>query len=227
MNDLKCVVFDFDGTIADTLDLALKIYNRIAPEYKFKSIGQQELELLRAEKPQKLLKAYGITDLRLFMLLLRMRKELGKHIPEIRPVEGIRDSLYEIKNDGYKLGILTSNSVINVSKFLENNSLSGIVDFIYSGKSLFGKDRVIRRMLENEKLSPGGVVYVGDETRDVEASKKSGIPVIAVSWGLHTREILNSLHPDRIADRPEELIAFVRLILNGYSVINPAQTSQK
>lgn len=212
MNNLKCVVFDFDGTIADTLDLALKIYNRIAPEYNLKSIGQGELDLLRAEKPQKLLKAFGVTNLKLFLLLLRMRKELGKHIPMIRPVEGIRDSLYEIKNAGYKLGILTSNSMINVSRFLENNDLSGIFDFIYSSKSLFGKDRTIRRMLEIEKLLPGSVVYVGDETRDVEASKKSGIPVIAVSWGLHTREILASVHPDQIIDRPDEIFKCVQII---------------
>jgi phosphoglycolate phosphatase-like HAD superfamily hydrolase len=212
MNNLKCVVFDFDGTIADTLDLSLKIYNRIAPEYNLKSIGQGELDLLRAEKPQKLLKAYGVTNLKLFLLLLRMRKELGKHIPGIRPVEGIRDSLYEIKNAGYKLGILTSNSMINVSRFLENNDLSGIFDFIYSSKSLLGKDRTIRRMLEIEKLLPGSVVYVGDETRDVEASKKSGIPVIAVSWGLHTREILASVHPDHIIDRPDEIFKCVQII---------------
>ncbi len=217
MNNLKCVVFDFDGTIADTLDLALKIYNRIAPEYNCKSIGQGERELLRSEKPQKLLKAYGVTDLRLLRLLLRMRKELGKHIPEIRLVEGIRDSIYEIKNAGYKLGILTSNSKINVSKFLENNALSGIVDFIYSGKSLFGKDRSIRRMLEIEKLLPERIVYIGDETRDVEASKKSGIAVIAVSWGLHTREILTSLHPDQIADSPDELFKCVQIIFKKNS----------
>jgi phosphoglycolate phosphatase-like HAD superfamily hydrolase len=57
MKDVKYIVFDFDRTIADTIDLALKIYNRFAPEYNCKSIEQGDIELLRAEKPRKFLKA--------------------------------------------------------------------------------------------------------------------------------------------------------------------------
>ena len=103
------------------------------------------------------------------------------------------------------MGILTSNSVRNASKFADINNLSGLFDFIYSGRSLFGKEKVIRRMLIHENLSVDRVIYVGDETRDIEASKKAGIPVVAVSWGLHRREVLASLSPDQIADGPEEL----------------------
>lgn len=181
MKDVKYVVFDFDGTIADTIDLALKIYNRIAHEYNCKPINIGDRELLRTQNPQKLLKVYGVTNLRLVLLLLRIRKELSKHISGIGLVKDIRDPVYEIKHAGFKLGILTSNSIDNVSKFLESNALSGVFNFIYSGKGLFGKHRVIKRMLDTEKISGESVIYVGDETRDVETCKKAGIPVIAVS----------------------------------------------
>lgn len=212
MKETKYVVFDFDGTLADTFDLALKIYNRIAPEYNCTLIGHEDRELLRTERPQKLFKEYGFTDLKVFLLLLRMRKELSKHIPDIGLVKGIKDSLLNIKKAGYNLGILTSNSKNNVSKFLEYNDMSGLIDFIYSGKGLFGKDRVIRRMLDSEKILRENVIYVGDETRDIEASKKAGIPVIAVTWGLNNREVLSSMGPDCLADDPQELYSCVMAI---------------
>lgn len=215
MNDSDYIIFDFDGTIADTFELALEIYNTIAPEYNSRPAGPEDYELLRLKKPQELLKIYGVSRLKLLSLLLRVRKELSGRIPEIKMVDGMEASLREIGNSGYKMGILTSNSVSNVSKFLDINHLSVLFDFIYSGRSLFGKEKVIRRLLIHENLSAERVIYVGDETRDIEASKNAGIPVVAVSWGLNRREVLASLLPDQIADDPKELLGCLQRIFNG------------
>lgn len=216
MDNAKTIIFDFDGTIANTLELAVKIYNNIAPEYNCKLVKQEDKEMLRAKKPQEFIKTYGAATFKLPFVLLRMRKELSKHISEIEPVKNIGAALYEIKNAGFKLGILTSNSKDNVSKFLENNSLLGIFDFIYSGKNVFGKDRIISRLLNHENISIESAIYVGDETRDVEAAKKAGIPVIAVSWGFNSKEILAALRPNQIVDDPKELLGRLQQILNGH-----------
>jgi HAD superfamily hydrolase (TIGR01549 family) len=213
MSNIKYIIFDFDGTIADTIDLALNIYNRIAPEYNCNPIKEEDRGILRARKPQDLLKEYGVTNLKLILILLRIRKEIINLIPEIKLVNGIKDSLKEIINSGLRVGILTSNSRHNVNIFLEKNNLSDIIDFIYSGKNLFGKDRVIRRLLDHENISREDVIYIGDETRDIEASRQVGIPVIAVSWGLNNREILDTLQPDQIADTPKDLFRCVQQII--------------
>lgn len=205
MNDSRYIIFDFDGTIADTFDLALEIYNTIAPEYNCRPAGPEDLDLFRTKKPQELLKIYGVSRLKLLSLMLRIRRELSHHIPEINLIRGMDASLREIRSGGYRMGILTSNSVINVGKFLDINNLSGLFDFIYSGKSLFGKDKVIKRLLMHENLTADKVIYVGDEARDIEASKSAGIPVVSVSWGMNRRELLVSLSPDQIADDPKEL----------------------
>ncbi|MBE0678527.1 MAG: HAD-IA family hydrolase [Bacteroidales bacterium] len=215
MNDSRYIIFDFDGTIADTFDLALEIYNRIAPEYNCRPAGPDDLDLFRITKPQELLKIYGVSRLKLLSLMLRIRKELSSHIPEINLIKGMEASLKEISGMGYRMGILTSNSVYNVSNFLDINNLSDLFDFIYSGRSLFGKEKVIRRLLMHEQLSADRVIYVGDETRDIEASKNAGIPVVAVSWGLNRREVLSSLSPDQIADDPKELPACLHHIIKS------------
>lgn len=208
------IVFDFDGTIADSLELGLSVYNRIAPEYNCMPVGLEERELFRTKKPQELLEIYGISKLKLLALTLRIRKELNRHLPEMRLFENMESALLEIREAGYGMGILTSNSVENVRKFLEINGLTGLFDFIYSGKSFLGKEKVIRKMINREQLPAGRIVYVGDETRDIEACRAAGIPVIAVSWGLNRRELLASLSPDQIADRPEELPVCVRHVFN-------------
>ncbi len=215
MNEPDYIIFDFDGTIADTFDLALEIYNTVAHEYNSRPAGPEDHELLREKKPQELLKIYGVSRLKLLSLLLRVRKELAGRIHEVKLINGMEASLREIRNTGYRMGILTSNSVSNVNKFLDINNLSDLFDFVYSGRSLFGKEKVIRRLFIHENLSADRVVYVGDETRDIEASKNAGIPVVAVSWGLHRRDVLASLSPDQIADDPKELPDCFLRIFNG------------
>ncbi len=219
MKEKQYVVFDFDGTVADTLDLSLNIYNRIAHEYDTRQVSQEDKDALRTIKPQELLKNYGISHLKLVSILLRIRKELTRQISETELAKGMDNSLKEIKNGGFSLGILTSNSRMNVLRFLEHHSLTGIMDFIYSGNSIFGKDKVIGRMLHREKIEQNQIVYVGDETRDIEACKKSGIPIIAVTWGLNSKEVLASLHPDYLADDPGEILPFVQQIFRDHPAV--------
>lgn len=214
VSNIKYIIFDFDGTIADTIDMTLNIYNRIAPEYNCKPVNDEDLKRIRSGKPQEFLKEYRVTAFKLVLILLRIRKELSKQIPEFKLVKDIKDSLWKLKNKGLRLGILTSNSKNNVKAFLENNNLSDIIDFVYNGKSLFGKDRVIMQLLDHENISSEDVVYIGDETRDIEASKKVGIPIVAVSWGLNSREILASLEPNQIVDSPKELFRCVEQIID-------------
>jgi phosphoglycolate phosphatase len=213
MRETDYTILDFDGTIADTLEMALGIYNRISSEYGLMPIDHADRELFRTRMPQELMKTFGISKLKMLTLTLRIRKEMTRHLPEMLPFAGIDAALKEIRNTGCRLGILTSNSVENVRKFLSVNNMASLFDFVYSGRSFLGKEKVIRKVLIHEQIPAGRVVYVGDETRDIEASRAAGIPVIAVSWGLNRRELLASLLPDHIADRPEELPDRVRQIL--------------
>ena len=100
MRDTDYLVLDFDGTIADTLQMALAVYNRIAPEYNFLPAGDEDIELFRTKKPQELLRTYGISKLKLLTLTLRIRKEMSHHIPEMKLFDGMGAALSEIRDAG-------------------------------------------------------------------------------------------------------------------------------
>jgi phosphoglycolate phosphatase len=215
MDYQKYVIFDFDGTIVNTLELAVKIYNNIAPRYGCKLVEKEDRDLLRAKRPQEFLKKYGISSVKLPFLLLKMRNEISKHVSDIELVKGMKPVLYEIKNAGFHLGILTSNSKSNVGKFLENNNIGNVFNFTSSSRHIFGKDKSLLRLLETNNIHRETAVYIGDETRDIEAAKKAGISIVSVSWGFNSREILSVLQPDQIADSPDELQACLQRIFDG------------
>lgn len=213
MNSAKYIIFDFDGTIADTIDLAFNIYNGISHEYGCRQVSEEDREMLSKSRSRDLLKEYGISDLKLVRILLRMRKEMSNPAHVLKPVLNITDSLKDIKRQGFNMGILTSNSVTTVRAFLASNGLTDLIDFVYSGKSLFGKDKVLERLFEKEKIPRENVIYVGDETRDIEASKKAGVPVIAVTWGLNHKNVLSALDPDQVADTPGDISGCMQQII--------------
>ncbi len=131
MEDIKYIIFDFDGTIADTIDLAMHIFNKVAKEFNCEPIKEKDRDLIRSKRPQELLKSFGVTRLQLTSIILRLRKEMSYAIPNMKIVAGINNALREINNSEFRLGILTSNSRDNVKAFLENNDLIDIFEFIY------------------------------------------------------------------------------------------------
>ncbi len=205
---LKVIIFDFDGTLADTIDVLLSITNRLSAEFGFKSATKEELAQLSNLTSWQILRYSGISIFKLPQLIRKLKAELRNEIPNIQFFAGIKEVLLELKSQGFILGIITSNSRENVLVSMKNNGLEGIFDFIDSATP-FGKHKVIYRWLRQEKLSPEQVVYVGDEVRDIEAAKRTGIKVIAVTWGFNSQSALAAHYPDFLIECPQQLIEII------------------
>jgi phosphoglycolate phosphatase len=201
----KVIIFDFDGTLADTIDILLSITNRLSAEFGFKSATKEELAQLSNLTSWQILQYSGISLFKFPLLIRKLKAELRSEIPKIKLFSQIKEVLWELKNQGFQLGIITSNSQENVLEALEINGLQNTFTFIYSG-STFGKHKVINRWLRKENINPEEVVYVGDEIRDIDAARKTGIKVIAVSWGFNSQEALAAHNPDFLIERPQELL---------------------
>ncbi|WGV27537.1 HAD-IA family hydrolase [Halotia branconii] len=206
----KVIIFDFDGTIADTVDALVSIANRLAIEFGYVQITPQELALLRNLTSREIIKYSGISLFKIPFLLKKVKGELKNKIQEFKPIPGIQEALIDLQNHGYKLGIITSNSKENVTAFLKNNELENLFDFIYSGVTIFGKTTIINNVLRQKQLKPQAVIYVGDETRDIEASRKANVKVIAVTWGFNSHKVLAQQNPDFLIHQPNELLEVIK-----------------
>ncbi|MBD2253798.1 HAD-IA family hydrolase [Nostoc parmelioides] len=206
----KVIIFDFDGTIADTVDALVSIANRLAVEFGYLQITPEQLTLLRNFSSREIIKYSGVSLIKIPFLVKKVKSELKNKIHELKPIPGIKEALLELKENDYKLGIITSNSRENVTNFLSINELDSLFDFIYSGVTIFGKTTIINNVLRQKQFKPQTVIYVGDETRDIEASKKANIKVIAVTWGFNSPEILAKQNPDFLIHQPRELLEVIK-----------------
>lgn len=198
------LIFDFDGTIADTLSAIIRMVNEHADELKIKPLAEKDVEELRGMSNLDILKKFRIPLVKVPRLVLKSQKELYQKIDQVLLFPGIRDLILGLKRFGLRLGILTSNSQENVHKFLQAKNLD-LFDFIHTESSLFGKNRALIHLMKEHDLRKDEVVYVGDETRDIEACQKADIAVIAVSWGFHRKEVLRKKNPTYLVDSPKEI----------------------
>lgn len=203
---LKAIIFDFDGTVADTFDTIVGISNRLALEFGYKQAAPEEIEQIKNLSSREIIRQSGVSIFKLPFILKRLKNELNNQIHSLNPINGMREALEEMKMEGYRLGIITSNDRDNVMLFLQKNDLQELFEFIYSGATIFGKSRVINRFLQQAHLAPEEVIYVGDETRDIEAAKRSQIKMIAVSWGFNSKTVLAEHKPDFLIHHPNELM---------------------
>lgn len=204
---MKIAIFDFDGTVADTMELGIKLFNEVAEKYNLPKLKNKDVKKLRGMGAGEVIKLYSLSPVKLAKLAIELQSKMKKQIANIKSVDGMLELFGKLRNKNIKIGIVTSNTAENVKLFLQQNKME--VDFVHGEKSLFGKGKVLKKLIKRLSLLRDEVVYVGDEVRDIEAARKAGIKIIAVTWGFNSRERLERAKPDFVIDRPREIIDLI------------------
>lgn len=188
------LIFDFDGTICDSLDMASSIINTYLAKYTLPKTSSAEIKRLGLKG---LISKYKLSIIQLGKLVPWGRRQISQKIPQLEVFPDLPRVLHTLARK-HSLGIITTNSSQNVRKFLQLKHLENVFSFIDDSPDIFGK--------HHKLTSHKGDYYIGDETRDVEAAKKAGIKSIAVTWGYESRLLLLAAKPDIIISRPVQLI---------------------
>ncbi|MBK5244003.1 MAG: HAD hydrolase-like protein [Eubacteriaceae bacterium] len=206
----KCVVFDFDGTLADTEEKAFNIYNKLASKYKYSPVTMEELQHIKNLHMKEILEIVDIPFYRLPRALSEGQKLMREESSEIRAFSpDIHSFFTELKKDTNHVGILTSNIKKTVAEFLDTYNLKKEIEFIMCS-ALMSKSKKIKKVLRKFDLDPSEMLYIGDETRDIDACHKVGVDVVAVRWGYNTALALERCHPTYMIDNLWDVIDIVK-----------------
>jgi phosphoglycolate phosphatase len=187
----RLVLFDFDGTLADSFPWFLNVINQVAIRYRFRTVAHHEVEGLRGLGSRELIRHLGIPWWKVPLIARHLRRLAAEETGKVMPFGGVPEMLERLSRHGMHLGLVTSNSRRKVEKVLGSRSASLFSDFEYD-VGVFAKRRALRRILARNATQAGRAVYIGDETRDAEAAHALGIPFAAVGWGFAKPETLRA-----------------------------------
>jgi phosphoglycolate phosphatase-like HAD superfamily hydrolase len=202
---IKLIIFDFDGTLADTFVIVEKIIDKYKKDYNLEYLTDADIQSFRGQEIWEIIKKLEIPIIKVPFLIARIRSSLRNLIDEVKPFDGIDKVIKGLNQQGFELGIVTTNSIDIVQRFLENYNLNYFT-FIKSANFFLGKSQIINDIISSKAIDKEQVIYIGDETRDIEACQSIGIKIISVTWGYQTREILSRHSPDYLVDRPDSIL---------------------
>ena len=202
----KLVIFDFDGTLADSFPWFLDAFNEAADTFAFRPIRRNELDLVRGYGSRRILAHFGVPRWKLPRIASHMRRLAARDLRRIRLFHGAERMIQELAEGGIELAIASSNSEETVRAVLGPRNAARITHFA-CGASLFGKPAKFRRIVRVSKLSPEDVLCIGDEGRDAEAARRERLAFGAVSWGYALPEALEALRPEHSFTSMEQVVA--------------------
>lgn len=178
----KLVIFDFDGTLADTLPWFATVANLVADAYRFKRIAPDEIETLRGMGARQVVRHLGIPLWKIPFIARGMRRLTAQHIDEVGLFAGAERVLEQLDARGVKIALVTSNARANVQRVLGPINAARIDQYV-CGVGLFRKSASFRKVLKQNGVQAHEALCIGDEIRDIEAAKHAQIPFGAVGWG--------------------------------------------
>lgn len=202
----KNVILDFDGTLVDSQFIFASCVNELGEAFGY---GRIEFGLEHREKNTREMLAgvLGLLPEQVPYWAQEFKARLSRNMGKAVTFKGMREVLSALRKD-YWIGIVTSNAKQTVRHVLTRDGIEK-VDFIWADAPIFDKDRAIEGLLAHQTLSPEETIYVGDEVRDIDACRKAGIKIIAVSWGFNSKAVLERKGPDYLVETPIQLLTIL------------------
>ena len=217
---ITTVLFDFDGTVFDTVEGITK-----SIQYALRKHGRDAaLEELRcfAGPPlvDKFMEVYGVTREEAEQLVTDFRE---RYVPigvyESSPFPGIRELLEALRAAGKKVAVATSKPQPLAELLLERARLRELFDVVVgsgAGVNNDAKWQIVTRAMELCGAKPENCVLVGDTKYDVEGARKCGIPCIGVRWGYAAEGELEAAGALTVAETAGEIDIILKETLTSY-----------
>ena len=200
----RYVIFDFDGTLADSLPFLLSCLGELARTHGFREPSPEEWPRLRAGSLTELLASLRIPLWQVPRIARHYRRLLAQRGEAVTPFAEIPSTLERLRAAGLQLGLATSNSAASVRQVLPD------AQHLFSDGEfdipLLGKARRLLRLLRRQGIAASESLYIGDELRDLQAARRAGLPCAGVAWGYGCAATLREQRPDLFFERPADLL---------------------
>lgn len=199
------LVFDFDGTLADTRRAFRDSFDEAAKEIGAQSFRVEDEQYLRTLEAAEVLRAHGIEREQFPAFTHRLKEGMEKRHGEISLFPGLGEVLDELVDRGLPIGLITSNSAALVKSVL----IFRYAHFTYLRFDVPMSEKDAALMLAaSECSSQGSLHYVGDEIRDLRAALKAQVGFTGVTWGFNTEEALRKEGCEDTIHQPTDLLRF-------------------
>lgn len=212
MANFDYVIFDFDGTVADTGEGILK-----SLQYSFVAMGDPAPDLNDLKKfigppvYYSYTHFYGIAEDKVDLYVKKYRERYReKGIYESKVYDGFTELLHYLKKNKIKVGIASSkpeNLIYSVSDYLEITDLFDAIVGVKTDNSKHSSKAglISQAMIDLGATEKSNVLMVGDRCFDIDGAHEAGVKCCAALWGYGNKEEFEKHKADFIVSKPEDI----------------------
>lgn len=210
MQNFKAIFFDFDGTIADTVNGILATMTATFKELNLPVPPQDAMKSTIGMLLGDALQQLGNLDDSQRVLAVKTYQRLFREVelPNTRIFPGVSQTLQTLKSRGVKMAIVTSRGIESLRLILTQNNILEYFDELVTRDNGFKPKPapdMVNYLLQKMNLAPSDVLVVGDTTFDIDMGTAAGCKTCAVTYGNHSAERLATSKCDWMVGRFEEI----------------------
>ena len=217
MNNINCVLFDLDGTLADTSKDMCNALNIVLSRNRFKPVDCLELKTHISRGAVGVIEyASQVNGRSIDSSLLRaefLQEYSDKCFVHTKMIDDMKKLIDHMNNTQISWGIVTNKHSKYVNKILKGLSIADKVACLITGDMVSEPKPNPEGLLEASKIAginPSECIYVGDDERDILAGRSAGIYTVAADFGfIHKEDSADSWHADKVIKKPSELINLI------------------
>lgn len=201
----EAIYFDLDGTLWDTTEVTYEGANKVAEKYNLDAVPKEKIDACMGTTKEECAKLlYPNFPLEQAIEYLEEALDLTTQsllIKGGKVYEGLEDTLKELVNRGYKLGIVSNCLEGYIEAFMISSRLGKYFnDIVAAGKKDLKKSDAITLAIERDGVR--SAIYVGDTIKDKEAAEGAGLEFVHAKYGFG-KNIEATYYIDSIKDLPE------------------------
>ena len=203
----RLAIFDFDGTLADSFPWVMGMMNEVADRFNFRRVRDDEVESLRLCSAREIMRRLGIRRWKLPMIAHYVRTRMAADVEHIKMFPGADRMLEQLSAAGVRLVVVSANGEATIRQVLGDHA--GLIEAYAGGVSLFGKRSKLLKMSRLTGVPASQTLVIGDEIRDLDATRAAHMSFGAVSWGSTRPAAFIARAPDYLFSNVSDITAAI------------------
>jgi pyrophosphatase PpaX len=204
-------LFDLDGTLIDSVELILRSYRHTLRTHRG-MVPPDELWLRGLGTPIRVQLRQWTEDPAEIEAMAATYSvyNLEHHDALVRPYDGIVTAVRSLRDEGKRLGLVTSKVRSGATRGLKVAGLDQSFDVIVGADDVRNPKphpEPVLMAIHQLGVEPGDAVFIGDSRHDLESGRAAGVKTAAALWGPFDRAHLADLEPDYWLEHPSEILA--------------------
>jgi len=211
--NLRCIIFDMDGTLTETNRLIFDSFNFIVQKYKGRTLPDHEITALFGPPEEGALVQIVGEDRLGRAMEEYLEYYRSNHRRLARLVPGMKEVLEDIRAKGRHTALFTGKGVHTTTITLQEFGLTGYFDFVVTGNDVQHHKpsaEGILKILRHFQVEAHEAVMVGDAVADVKAAREAGVPIAAVLWDSYGKERVLRMKTDFVFHNVHEFHDWLR-----------------